>query len=520
MTNKKNSDSPQKQQEEDDSDNLKPIPDGGYGWLVLAGAFIISFLIDVIMYTFGVILKQIGKDTDSSDKITNLLSCLNTGLLFFSGPLVSGLVNQFGVRIVVVGGGAITAFMYICTALTSSIYVMMITYGVVGGISTGCCYLASLLIIPDYFDKRRGIATGITMAGSGVGSFALPPVISGLIEAYDWKFCMSVCACVLFECCVFGALLKPLNPKRSDNQKAIGNNPNSKVELKRLSTNIDSNNNNCTQDDTTYDEFGDETQKSKAMIQTYAGGSLLSINKQSKAQTNSQSGCAKFRRISLEILKEMSNFKLLKTNKVFTLIVFSNFFCFLGYFAPFIYIMQVPLEYNTTLKEATSLLSIIGIVNIPFRILFGMIADRKILSAINLNTFCVSVLTLALFLFPWLKTDYYYLIGFAVLFAIGAAGMNCLTTMYLLEIVEMKDFANANGIVNLFRGFGCLFGPFLSGVIADATDYKSSAFIYSSFCFLIGLSLTTLCSFSKLLLNYLKRNSTKHQTASSINEEK
>ena len=41
--------------------------------------------------------------------------------------------------------------------------------------------------------------------------------------------------------------------------------------------------------------------------------------------------------------------------------------------------------------------------------------------------------------------------------------MNCLTTMYLCEIVGLRRFANANGIVNLFRGFGCFLGPWLSG---------------------------------------------------------
>ncbi len=128
------------------------------------------------------------------------------------GPIVSGLVKQFGCRSVVIGGAAVTALMYFLTSISNSIYLMMMTYGVIGGISTGCCYLASLIIIPDYFDKKRGIATGITMAGSGVGSFVLPPIIGYLITANDWKFCMSVCACVVFETCVFGAFLKPLNP--------------------------------------------------------------------------------------------------------------------------------------------------------------------------------------------------------------------------------------------------------------------------------------------------------------------
>jgi uncharacterized membrane protein len=343
----------------------------------------------------------------------------------------------------------------------------------------------------------------------------LPPVIRALIKANDWKFCMSVCACVLLECCVFGALLKPLNKRTKDNNNSNNNNrQTNKVELKRLSTNLDVNNNNscanANDDDTnTYDEYVNDNEDQNAKtIQTFSSGSMLSINKAATSTTSTEAACGgNFKRISLEILREMSNFKLLKKNKVFLLIVLSNFFCFLGYFTPFIYIIKVPLEYGSTSEQATTLLQIIGIVNIPFRMLFGMIADRKILSAVNLNTLCVSCVTLSLFLFPLLKSEYKYLIGFAVMFAIGSAGMNCLTTMYLLEIVEMKEFANANGIVNLFRGFGCLFGPFLAGLITDLTDYKSSAFIYSSFCFLMGLSLTTLCSFSKLLLNYLKRNS-------------
>ena len=51
--------------------------------------------------------------------------------------------------------------------------------------------------------------------------------------------------------------------------------------------------------------------------------------------------------------------------------------------------------------------------------LFGIIADRKIVSAVNLNTFCVSIATLPLFLFFKLKQDYVTQIVFSVLFAIG-----------------------------------------------------------------------------------------------------
>ncbi len=86
------------------------------------------------MYTFGIILDGIKKDLNVPDEKANLLSSFNTGFLFCSGPIVAGLANQFGCRAVVMGGAVVTSVMYIITAFSPNIYVMMATYGVIGGI--------------------------------------------------------------------------------------------------------------------------------------------------------------------------------------------------------------------------------------------------------------------------------------------------------------------------------------------------------------------------------------------------
>ena len=52
--------------------------------------------------------------------------------------------------------------------------------------------------------------------------------------------------------------------------------------------------------------------------------------------------------------------------------------------------------------------------------LYGFIADRKIISAVNLNTFAVAVATVPLFLYPHvLCLTYATQIVFAIFFAIG-----------------------------------------------------------------------------------------------------
>ncbi len=70
---------------ESEENYVSVAPDGGYGWVVLAASFFISFILDGIMYSFGVILQPIKAHYDATNEIANLLSCFNTGFLFCSG---------------------------------------------------------------------------------------------------------------------------------------------------------------------------------------------------------------------------------------------------------------------------------------------------------------------------------------------------------------------------------------------------------------------------------------------------
>ena len=142
--------------------------------------------------------------------------------------------------------------------------------------------------------------------------------------------------------------------------------------------------------------------------------------------------------------------------------------------------------------------------------IYGLIADRKIISAKNLNTFSVFVCTISLFgFYAQLQFAYWSQILYAVFFAIGNAGFNSLTTMYLVELVGLEKFINATGIVNLFRGFGCFLGPFISGLIADRFKNKDVVFLFAGICFFVGLIFTSLVSLSNIrCLNKEKRAET------------
>jgi MFS family permease len=38
-----------------------------------------------------------------------------------------------------------------------------------------------------YFDKKRAMATGIAVCGSGIGTFIFAPLASYLVQEYTWR---------------------------------------------------------------------------------------------------------------------------------------------------------------------------------------------------------------------------------------------------------------------------------------------------------------------------------------------
>jgi MFS family permease len=57
----------------------------------------------------------------------------------------------------------------------------MMTYGVMGGIGFGMIYLPAVVCVGYYFEKKRSLATGIAVCGSGFGTFAFAPLATYLV---------------------------------------------------------------------------------------------------------------------------------------------------------------------------------------------------------------------------------------------------------------------------------------------------------------------------------------------------
>ena len=80
----------------------------------------------------------------------------------------------------------------ILASFSRELYHLIITQGFLFGAFSGISYIPAVSIISQYFDKRRGLATGLAVSGSGFGAFALSPLTHVLIENLGWRWSLRV----------------------------------------------------------------------------------------------------------------------------------------------------------------------------------------------------------------------------------------------------------------------------------------------------------------------------------------
>lgn len=87
------------------------------------------------------------------------------------------------------------------------------------GFGFGLIYLPSIVSVGYYFEKKRALATGIAVCGSGLGTFIFSPLCKFLLDVYDWKNALYILAGIILNGVVCGMLMRPLMPGTSKKRK-------------------------------------------------------------------------------------------------------------------------------------------------------------------------------------------------------------------------------------------------------------------------------------------------------------
>src|ERR1700733_7649593 len=104
-------------------------------------------------------------------------------------PIEGYLVDEYGPRPVVVGGGLLCAIAWALNSVATSLPLLYVA-AAIGGVGAGAVYGTCVGNALKWFPSRRGLAAGITAAGFGAGAALTVSPIKSMIDAsgYEQKF--------------------------------------------------------------------------------------------------------------------------------------------------------------------------------------------------------------------------------------------------------------------------------------------------------------------------------------------
>ena len=157
-------------------------------WSVVGVLFATLVLVAGSGYgTLGVFFVPLVKQFGWTHTRVSLLSSVLFGFMGWVGPVVGWLLDRIEAAFVMIAGIAMAATGFIIASQAHSFVSMLAAFGLLGlGIgATGV--LPASFIVANWFEARRGLAMGITLAGTTTGAMLMTLVASYIIPRAGWR---------------------------------------------------------------------------------------------------------------------------------------------------------------------------------------------------------------------------------------------------------------------------------------------------------------------------------------------
>ncbi|KNG83963.1 MFS monocarboxylate transporter [Aspergillus nomiae NRRL 13137] len=190
-------------------------------WLQVLGSFFLFFNSWGVINTWGAFqtyYEQSFLSDMSSDSIA-WIGSLQSFLLMLFGVVTGPLFDAGYFRGLITFGSVGLPFGLMMTSLSSKFWHLILAQGVVIGLSAGCLFVPSVAILPQYFQKKRGLANGLAASGSSIGGVIYPIMFNQLQErvGFEWAtralgfLCFGTC-CI--SCCLMRMRFQPKEKRK------------------------------------------------------------------------------------------------------------------------------------------------------------------------------------------------------------------------------------------------------------------------------------------------------------------
>lgn len=158
-------------------------------WVMVILGMLINLCLGSI-YSWSVFVKPLTdyftKNLGQSVTANDVLMPFSVFLAFFAiaMPLTGKYIDTLGPRKVTILGGILTGLGWLLASTVTSVQMLYLVYGVIGGIGVGIAYGVPVAVSARWFPDKKGLAVGLTVLGFGFSAFLIANLADFLITQY------------------------------------------------------------------------------------------------------------------------------------------------------------------------------------------------------------------------------------------------------------------------------------------------------------------------------------------------
>ncbi|MBI4285290.1 MAG: MFS transporter [Chloroflexi bacterium] len=163
-----------------------------YGYIIVIAAFVIMAIGMGGSNTYGVFFAAWLKEFGWTRAMASGPFSFSLIVVAVLGLVAGRLNDRFGPRLLLTISGVIVGVGYIAMASIAEIWQLYLAYGILVGAGLSGIFTPLLSTIARWFSQRRGVMSGIVLAGMGVGTIFMPLLAGGLIAGWGWRTASTV----------------------------------------------------------------------------------------------------------------------------------------------------------------------------------------------------------------------------------------------------------------------------------------------------------------------------------------
>ncbi len=160
------------------------------GWSVVVAAYfgVMVGFGSLLVFTFGTFVKPLGTAFGWNREDVSAAFGFAALTVAVCSPLLGRLLDRYGPKRIIIPCMAVFGISFASMGfLTPHLYHLYAVFVVLGVVGNGTSQMGYSRAVATWFDRRRGIALALVMAGSGTGSMLFPPLAQTLITHFGWR---------------------------------------------------------------------------------------------------------------------------------------------------------------------------------------------------------------------------------------------------------------------------------------------------------------------------------------------